>query len=107
MVKHELMIVADYSQETFLTLDELCQICQISTDIIHDLVAYGIIHPTHINHSEWMFDLTELQKIKTALRLQRDLEINLAGVALVLDLLDELRELRQQAEILERHTSRH
>lgn len=106
MTKHELVIVADYSQEAYLTLDELCQVCQISADTLQELIAYGIIHPAEMNPSEWTFDLAQLQKIKTALRLQRDLEINLAGVALVLDLLDELRELRKQAEIIERHISR-
>jgi hypothetical protein len=33
-----------------------------------------------------------------ALRLERDLEINLAGVALALELLDELQRLRREQQ---------
>ena len=103
MVKHELLIIADYSEDSSLTLQELCEVCNISADIIHDLMAYDIIHPTCSAEQQWVFGLTELRRIKTALRLQHDLELNLAGVALVLDLLDEVEELRARADILERH----
>lgn len=103
MVKHELMIIADYSQETALSLDELCEICHISPDMIHDLIAYEIIHPKQPHREHWIFNLAELKRIQTALRLHRDLEVNLAGVALVLDLLDELETLRKHSELFERH----
>jgi chaperone modulatory protein CbpM len=103
MVKHELMIIADYSQDTALSLEELCEICHISSDLIHDLIAYEIIHPKQPSTDRWVFDLAELKRIQIALRLQRDLEVNLAGVAVVLDLLDELEALRKNSELLERH----
>lgn len=103
MVKNELVIIADYSQETLLTLDELCEICGISYDFINELIEYEIVHPQGGAPDEWVFDLDHLQRIKTALRLQRDLEVNLAGVTVVLDLLDELEELRARMKLLEKH----
>jgi len=44
---------------------------------------------------QWRFTYTEIRRVQTAVRLQRDLRINLPGCALALDLLDELEELRQ------------
>ena len=41
--------------------------------------------------------------MKTALRLQHDLEVNLAGVALVLDLLEQLHETEEKLAVLEKH----
>jgi chaperone modulatory protein CbpM len=35
-----------------------------------------------------------VQRVQTAIRLQQDLGVNLAGAALALDLLEELQELR-------------
>lgn len=102
MVKHELMIIADYSDETSLTLDELCRICDISPEMIKEFITYEIVQPTHVTHPKTLFTMAELQRVKTALRLQQDLEINLAGAALVLDLLDEIDELRARAEFFER-----
>lgn len=96
-----LIIVADYAKTPRLTLDELCEICQISPGVIKELVNYAIVHPQA--EEQWYFDLEQLRRIKTALRLQHDLELNLAGVALVLDLLNEVQELRAKAEWLESH----
>jgi len=103
MKKHELLIIADYSQETSLTLNELCEVCQISSDYIHDLIEYEIIHPRDKQQEEWVFELAELKRIKTTLRLQRDLDVNLAGAVVVLDLLEELEELRAQLEFMQKH----
>ncbi|MBX3709076.1 MAG: MerR family transcriptional regulator [Gammaproteobacteria bacterium] len=102
MTKHELMIITNYSQEN-LSFDELCEICRISPDVIYELISYDIIHPKQpLKQEQWKFNVDELRRIKTALRLQHDLEVNLAGVALVLDLLDEINELRHRAEFLEK-----
>jgi DnaJ-class molecular chaperone len=43
----------------------------------------------------WLFRVSCTKRTRIALRLQRDLDVNVAGVALALDLLDELQELRQ------------
>jgi len=103
MKKHEYLIIADYSQKTPLTFKELCDICQISSDFLNMLMEYDIIHPRESEQEEWLFDLTELKRIQRAMRLQRDLEVNLAGVAVMLDLLEELEELRAQIEFMQKH----
>lgn len=88
-----------------MKLEELCEICRINEEYLEDLVEYDVITIT-VPLEQAVFDLEQLDRIKTALRLQRDLEVNLAGAALILDLLDELHDLRTRAEILERHLLR-
>lgn len=102
MAKKEIMIVADYSHETSLSLEEVCEICAISADFMQDLISYDIVHRDG-RPAEWRFNINELRRIKTALRLQRDLEVNLAGVALVLDLLDQLKEIETKMTLVEKH----
>lgn len=102
MVKHEIMIIANYTEESWLTLDELCESCNLSSDIINQLIAYEIIHPQQLQGQQ-IFSINDLQRVKTALRLQRDLEVNIAGVALALDLLNELEELRAQMKFYKAH----
>jgi chaperone modulatory protein CbpM len=46
--------------------------------------------------TEWHFSGAALRRARVAVRLERDLELNLAGVALALDLLDELAQLRHE-----------
>jgi chaperone modulatory protein CbpM len=97
MTKTELVIIADYSEESLVSLAELCDVCGIRIDSVHDYIEYEIIRPVGNRPEEWVFDLTQMRRMKTALRLQHDLEVNLAGAALVLDLLEELEQLRAHA----------
>lgn len=107
MAKHELLIITNYSEESRLTLEELCEICGIPVERVNEYISHAVITPTAgAVPQEWEFDLTQLRRIKTALRLQHDLEINLQGAALVLDLLQELEHLRAHAKLLEKHFSK-
>jgi chaperone modulatory protein CbpM len=45
-------------------------------------------------------------RLHRALRLQQDLEVNLPGIALTMNLLEELDELRSRIRVLERKLSR-
>lgn len=76
-----------------LTLSELSGACRVREQQIIELVEEGVIEP-RVRREEWAFPSTELRRAGRAIRLQRDLEINAAGVALVLDLLEEIEELR-------------
>jgi len=85
-------IVLDEQAE--LTLSDLCRACCQHAEWIVQLVEEGILEPAGRNPAQWRFSGTSLQKAHIAMRLQRDLEINLAGVALALDLMDEIESLR-------------
>lgn len=88
-------------ETTTLTLDELSGACSVQVDQIVALVDEGIIEPVTGQSREWRFPATLLPRVRTAMRLQQDLEINLAGAALVLELLDQVNELRTRLRILD------
>ncbi|MFQ5642619.1 MAG: chaperone modulator CbpM [Thiogranum sp.] len=81
-------------EEALLSLGDLCQACSRHAEWIVELVDEGILQPTGRYQEQWRFPGTSLQRAQTALRLQEDLHINLAGVALALDLMDEIESLR-------------
>ncbi|MGA8262526.1 MAG: chaperone modulator CbpM [Arenicellales bacterium] len=76
-----------------LTLTEISYACQVHEERIIELVEEGIIEP-EFQQRAWHFPATQLRRAHKAIRLQQDLDINLAGVALVLDLLEEIDQLR-------------
>lgn len=83
-------------EEMDIGLRELCQACGVTADLIMDMVEEGILDPrAGPGPRHWRFSGKALSRVQIALRLQRDLRINLAGAALVLDLLEELEELRR------------
>jgi chaperone modulatory protein CbpM len=87
-------------EETELSLNELCSACSSSAEWIIELVEEGALEPieakVHIQQTQWRFSVNSLQRARTALRLQRDLGINTAGIALALDLLDKIEELESR-----------
>ena len=87
-------------EETRLSLRELCDACAVHVEFITELVDEGVIEPSGIDKSHWYFSGISLQRIRTAKRLQQDLGLNLAGVALALDLIEELQQLRTQLDTL-------
>ncbi len=82
-------------EETRCSLKELCSLCGITAETVQDMINEGLISPAAPSPLQWRFDYIEIRRIQTAVRLQRDLRINLPGCALVLDLLEELDELRR------------
>lgn len=78
-----------------LSLQQFCRYCDLQRAQIQELVAEGIIEPRGARPAEWRFNGVMLKRVQIATRLQRDLDINLPGIAVILELLHELEQLRQ------------
>lgn len=86
-----------------LTLGELSRCCRVHAEWIVELVEQGIIEPNGGDLQHWRFTGGCLSRVQQVQRLQRDLGVNLAGAALALDLLDEVRRLRRRLSIIDHH----
>lgn len=80
------------------SLAELSQACTVDAEWVIALVHEGILEPTGDQVHHWRFSGLELQRAQMVMRFQHDLDINLAGAALALDLLTEIDQLRAQLE---------
>jgi len=81
-------------EDVELTLAEFCRTCSLPAERVRELVEEGIIDPLGRDPARWRFRWVSVRRVRCALRLERDLGINLAGAALALDLLEELAVLR-------------
>ncbi|UWQ35339.1 chaperone modulator CbpM (plasmid) [Leisingera sp. M527] len=79
-----------------LTLDELCRFCQADRNWVIELVEHGVLEPDGGAIQNWQFHSVSIARAKKARRLNRDLGVNAAGIALVLDLLAERDEMRRR-----------
>jgi chaperone modulatory protein CbpM len=81
-------------EELTLTTIELCRAAGASESHLAVWVAEGVLKPSAGGSPpEWRFGGASLRRIRVATRLARDLEVNPPGVALALDLLDEIEAL--------------
>lgn len=86
-------------EQTDLSISEVCQACAVQVDTIIELVDEGILSPSGREPHCWRFTGTHLRSATVAIRLQRDLGVNLAGAALALQLLDELKTLQARLRL--------
>lgn len=86
---------------TTFTLQELCERGDVHAEFVIKLVSYGVIAPVQeVEIRHWAFDPAALARLRKAQRLQRDLDINLPGLAMSLELLDDVRTLRREVDRL-------
>lgn len=81
-------------EEVEFTLFELCRATGASEEQLALWTAEGALEPQGAGPQAWRFDGPSLCRARVAQRLTRDFEINAAGIALALDLLDEIDTLR-------------
>ena len=85
-----------------LSVTDLSRMMSVEERHIVELVEEGVLSVLQIDASEWRFSGAALRRARIALRLERDLGVNLPGVALALDLLEELERLRRECETARR-----
>jgi chaperone modulatory protein CbpM len=95
---------AIFEESTILTVGDLSRLCAVEEHRIVEFVEEGVLevragsaavslrHPT----AEWQFTGSALHRARMALRLERDFELSLTGIALVMDLMEELEQLRRE-----------
>ncbi len=85
----------------YLTLAELSRASTRHAEWIIELVDEGILEPQGREPGDWRFPAESLTRAHKAMRIQRDLQVNIAGVALVLELKDQLDVLRARLRRIE------
>ncbi|KQV60182.1 hypothetical protein ASC95_01520 [Pelomonas sp. Root1217] len=79
-----------------LSLAELSAACACEMGFIEELVGEGVLAPVGEGPQGWCFTGTALARARIASRLARDLHVNVPGVALALELIDEMAALRMR-----------
>jgi chaperone modulatory protein CbpM len=77
--------------DSVLGVEELCQLCAVERSFIFELIDEGAIEGQPIEAPR--FQGASLRRVRIAARLRRDLGVNAAGSALVLELLERLADL--------------
>ena len=99
MLSHELLIL-DFEGHAAYTVHEVCEICEVTVERVASFVEFGVLKPEGVNLEDWRFPAQSILQARRAYRLQRDLELDLPGLALALELLEEIDTLRRELERL-------
>lgn len=78
-----------------ISLKELSRLCECHHSVILRLYQAGLFDPVSLS-GEPLFDRDAAMRIRKALRLKRDLNLNIDAVAVVMELLDRIQELERR-----------
>jgi chaperone modulatory protein CbpM len=88
-----------FEEGPVLSVRDLTHMFAVEERHIVEWVEEGVINVVEVN-AEWRFRGAEVRRARIALRLERDLGINAPGVALALELLEELEQLRRERGVV-------
>jgi chaperone modulatory protein CbpM len=88
-----------FEESSALSVQDLERMFAVEQRRIIEWVEEGVISALEMDAAEWRFSGAQLRRARIALRLERDLGVNAAGVALALELLEELEQLRRERRV--------
>ncbi len=77
-----------------LTLVELCRASGTAEAQVRVWVVEGVLSPRGASPEQWRFGAAALRRARLARTLAGELDVNAPGIALALDLLDEIEALK-------------
>ncbi|RAI68556.1 chaperone modulatory protein CbpM [Pseudomonas fluorescens] len=89
-----------------LDMAEFCEATELSDVYVIEIVEHGILEPQGAQPKDWRFNDYELTLARRAAKLRRDLDLEWEGVALALDLLEEVQQLRAENRMLKQRLGR-
>ena len=100
--KHRVVTGVILDEHTELTVSDLCRSCSVRREKIMALVEEGILTPIPRKPDDaYTFSGSSVKRANRALRLQRELELDLSSVALALELLEEIEQLSSRLSVYE------
>jgi len=87
------------SDEEVIPLDSFCSFYQVELSFIETLESHGLISISYQENQRFILrdDVVQLEKYS---RMYYDLNINVAGIDALNHLLEKIKQLQQEAEIL-------
>lgn len=88
---------SDVIQNQSLDLSHFAEACGQSPEWVMQLIEHGIL-PERTEPQLSMFRDEDISRAQRAYRLQRDFDASFSAVAMMIDLIDEVQQLRHQVK---------
>jgi chaperone modulatory protein CbpM len=85
------------NENIIYTTNAVCNSYKLNQDTINEMVSWGIADPAGTKPEKWQFTHEDFERIGRATRFRNELEINIPGAALALQLLEDIQNLRNKS----------
>jgi chaperone modulatory protein CbpM len=93
-------------ESAWLEIGEFCAYLRVERHWVAELVEAGVIEPRGTAPDTWSFPASAIVRARATARLVNDLGVNLAGAAVILDLIEERDRLERRLAEIERRLDR-
>jgi len=84
------------SEHPLLTLEDLASAAGLHPELVEKFVGYGILEASASIGPDPLFPASSVEQLRRAVRLRRDLGVNLAGVAVILEMRQRIESLQTE-----------
>ncbi len=103
---HASALVLWRTEHALLTLEDLASAAGLHPELVATFVAYGLLEPEPDAACPGLFAPASVERLRCIVRLRRDLGVNLAGVAVILQMRDQIVALQREIDRLRRQIGR-
>ena len=89
------------NENQYITIEELCQLYEIEAEFIEELKENELIQVVQ-EEEKLCVPVTEIQNIEKIQSFYYDLEINIAGIDAIFNLLNQIDEMKQEMNDMKR-----
>lgn len=90
------------TEHSLLTLEDLAAAAGLRPEVVENLFECGLIEPSAMSASHPLFLPSAEERLRRIMRLRRDLGVNLAGVAVILHMREQIESLQRDLEQMRR-----
>ncbi|MDQ2986522.1 MAG: MerR family transcriptional regulator [Armatimonadota bacterium] len=85
-------------REPVYAISVAARLCSVHPQTLRAYERQGLVTPARLNEKNRMFSEADVRRVKQIQRLTQELGVNLAGVEVILRLLDQMEDMRQDLE---------
>lgn len=87
------------SREPLFAISVAARLCGVHPQTLRAYERLGLISPARLNEKNRVYSEDDIRRIRQIQRLTQDLGVNLAGVEVILKLLDQMEDMRGDMEM--------
>jgi MerR family transcriptional regulator, heat shock protein HspR len=92
-------MAATDGEEPVYMISVAARLCRLHPQTLRMYERLGLIRPRRISEKNRMYSDADIERLRQIHRLTHDLGVNLAGVEVILDLLERMRSVQEEADL--------
>jgi DNA-binding transcriptional MerR regulator len=92
------------TEHLLLSVEDLASASGVQAGFVETFIRFRLIEPTANAGSDQLFPASTVDRLRQIVHLRQDLGVNLAGVAVILEMAEHMEELEKELNLLREHS---